>query len=63
MSQEIFVQEINKKEAAEMLESLKRFIEKIAEANKKEFKGQNPDCCTINRPDQTNRPAGEKQDK
>ena len=35
-----------------MFDTLKRFIEKIAKANEQEFKGQNPDCCTINRPEQ-----------
>jgi hypothetical protein len=38
-----------------MLEALKRFIEKIAKANEREFQGQNPDCCTINRPEQPRR--------
>lgn len=35
-----------------MIEALKRFFEKLAKANEKEFSGQNPDCCTINRPEQ-----------
>jgi hypothetical protein len=35
-----------------MFEAIKRFIDKLAKANEKEFKGQNPDCCTINRPEQ-----------
>ncbi|MDW7650984.1 MAG: LDCC motif putative metal-binding protein [Bacillota bacterium] len=35
-----------------MFDFFKRFIEKLAKQNEQEFKGQAPDCCTINRPDQ-----------
>ncbi|MBS4022794.1 MAG: hypothetical protein KGZ79_10320 [Dethiobacter sp.] len=35
-----------------MFEAFKRFIDKLAKANEKEFQGVNPDCCTINRPEQ-----------
>lgn len=36
-----------------MFEALKRFFDKLAKANEKEFQGQNPDCCTINQPKQS----------
>ncbi|MBS4021194.1 MAG: hypothetical protein KGZ79_02055 [Dethiobacter sp.] len=35
-----------------MFEAFKRFIDKLAKANEKEFQGQTPDCCTINRLEQ-----------
>ncbi len=34
-----------------MFEAFKRFIERLAKSNEEEFKGQNPDCCTINQPE------------
>lgn len=43
-----------------MLEAIKRFFEKLAKANEKEFSGKNPDCCTINRPEHI--PARSNQD-
>ncbi len=44
-----------------MFEALKRFIERLAKSNEEEFKGQNPDCCTINRPEQQSQ--GEQTEK
>jgi hypothetical protein len=35
-----------------LLEALRRFLEKLAKANEKAYHGQNPDCCSINRPQQ-----------
>lgn len=34
-----------------MFDFLKIFIERLAKSNEKEFKGQSPDCCTINQPE------------
>lgn len=34
-----------------MFNWFKRFLENLAQANEKEFQGQSPDCCTINRPE------------
>jgi hypothetical protein len=36
-----------------MFKFFTRFLEKLAKSNKKEFQGQNLDCCTINQPEQT----------
>ncbi len=45
-----------------MLEALKKFIDKLAQTNREEFKGNVPDCCTINRPE-TRPGAGENSTK
>ncbi|MBS4030512.1 MAG: hypothetical protein KGZ63_03685 [Clostridiales bacterium] len=47
-----------------MFKFLMRFLEKLAKSNEKEFQGQNPDCCTINKPEQTpQRPNNSEHNK
>lgn len=35
-----------------MFKYLRSLVQRLANANEKEFKGQKPDCCTINRPEE-----------
>ncbi|EEG76379.1 LDCC motif putative metal-binding protein [Dethiobacter alkaliphilus] len=34
-----------------MFAAFRRFLERLAKSNEKEFKGDAPDCCTVNQPD------------
>lgn len=44
-----------------MFELLKKFMERLVKSNENEFRGQSPDCCTINRPEKQVKP--EDKDK
>jgi hypothetical protein len=40
-----------------MPEFIQRFLDKLAKANQREFQGERPDCCTINRQKQEPKPS------
>jgi hypothetical protein len=44
-----------------MFAAFRRFIDKLAKQNEKEFQGQAPDCCTINRPESQPKPKEKKK--
>lgn len=49
-----------------MFKYLNSLVQRLANANEKEFKGQKPDCCTVNRSEEKllkSRPTEKEENK